>query len=141
MLELTEGSLMQGITETAVKLRELKELGVRLAIDDFGTGSSSLSYLRRFPIDLLKIDKSFVDELGADDPEGPLLVHAILDIARTLHVETIAEGIEQEQQLHGLREAGCRTGQGFLFARPLPPEEVGSLFDAGVDPLEGASTG
>ena len=106
MLELTEGSLMQGITETAVKLRELKELGVRLAIDDFGTGASSLSYLRRFPIDLLKIDKSFVDELGADDPEGPLLVHAILDIARTLHVETIAEGIEQEHQLHGLREAG-----------------------------------
>ncbi len=141
MLELTEGSLMQGITETAVKLRELKELGVRLAIDDFGTGASSLSYLRRFPIDLLKIDKSFVDELGADDPEGPLLVHAILDIARTLHVETIAEGIEQEHQLHGLREAGCRTGQGFLFARPLPPEEVGSLFDAGVDPLEGASAG
>jgi diguanylate cyclase (GGDEF)-like protein/PAS domain S-box-containing protein len=140
MLELTEGSLMQGIAETTMKLRELKELGVRLAVDDFGTGASSLSYLRRFPIDLLKIDKSFVDELGADDPEGPLLVQAILDIARTLHVETIAEGIEEEQQLHDLREAGCRTGQGFLFARPLPPEDVGVLFDAGVDPFEGAST-
>ena len=140
MLELTEGSLMQGIAETTVKLRELKELGVRLAVDDFGTGASSLSYLRRFPIDLLKIDKSFVDELGAEDPEGPLLVQAILDIARTLHVETIAEGIEEEQQLHDLREAGCRTGQGFLFARPLPPEDVGLLLDAGVEPFEGAST-
>jgi len=141
MLELTEGSLMQGITETAGKLRELKELGVRLAVDDFGTGASSLSYLRRFPIDLLKIDKSFVDELGADDAQGPLLVQAILDIARTLHVDTIAEGIEEEEQLRGLREAGCRTGQGFLFARPLPAEDVGALIDAGVDPLEGAPTG
>lgn len=137
MLEITEGSLMQGITETAVKLRGLKELGVRLAIDDFGTGSSSLSYLRQFPIDLLKIDKSFVDEVGTSD--GPLLVQAIVDIARTLRVETIAEGIEEEEQLAGLREVGCRSGQGFLFARPLPPEGLAAFFEAGADVLEDVS--
>jgi diguanylate cyclase (GGDEF)-like protein/PAS domain S-box-containing protein len=137
MLEITEGSLMQGITETAVKLRGLKELGVRLAIDDFGTGSSSLSYLRQFPIDLLKIDKSFVDEVGTSD--GPLLVQAIVDIARTLRVETIAEGIEEEEQLAGLRDVGCRSGQGFLFARPLPPEGLAAFFEAGADVLEDVS--
>ena len=136
-LELTEGSLMQGITETAVKLRGLKELGVRLAIDDFGTGSSSLSYLRQFPIDLLKIDKSFVDEVGTSD--GPLLVQAIVDIARTLRVETIAEGVEEEEQLAGLREVGCRSGQGFLFARPLPPEGLAAFFEADADVLEDVS--
>jgi diguanylate cyclase (GGDEF)-like protein/PAS domain S-box-containing protein len=129
MLEITEGSLMQGVTETAAKLRELKALGVRLAVDDFGTGSSSLGYLRRFPIDVLKIDKSFVDEITEEGPDGPALVRAIIDLAKNLHMATVAEGIEQTEQLAELRAAGCGSGQGYLFARPLRSEAMASLLD------------
>ena len=92
ILEITEGSLMQDVTQTAVKLRGLKELGVRLALDDFGTGSSSLGYLRTFPVDLLKIDKSFVDEMAGAGSEGSALVRAIIELASTLHLATVAEG-------------------------------------------------
>lgn len=126
VLEVTEGSLMQGVDETAEKLRALKDLGVRLAIDDFGTGSSSLGYLREFPIDVLKIDKSFVDEVATTDSEGPALVRAIIDMATTLHLETVAEGIELSEQLSELRSAGCRLGQGYLFAKPQHPDAVAS---------------
>jgi diguanylate cyclase (GGDEF)-like protein/PAS domain S-box-containing protein len=130
MLEITEGSLMQGVTETAVKLRGLKELGVRLAVDDFGTGSSSLGYLRRFPIDVLKIDKSFVDEIVGEGPDGPALVRAIIDLAKNLHLATVAEGIELTEQLTELRAAGCGSGQGYLFARPLRSEAMATLLEA-----------
>jgi len=126
-LELTEGSLMQKIEETVTKLRALKELGVRLAIDDFGTGSSSLGYLQRFPIDILKIDKSFVDGIAALDSEDPALVRAIVEMAKTLRLETVAEGIEETEQLDELRSAGCRSGQGYLFARPLHPDAMGTF--------------
>jgi diguanylate cyclase (GGDEF)-like protein/PAS domain S-box-containing protein len=127
-LELTEGSLMQKIEETVTKLRALKELGVRLAIDDFGTGSSSLGYLQRFPIDILKIDKSFVDGIATLDSEDPALVRAIVEMAKTLRLETVAEGIEETEQLDELRSAGCRSGQGYLFARPLHPDAMGAFF-------------
>ena len=130
MLEITEGSLMQGVTETAVKLRGLKDLGVRLAVDDFGTGSSSLGYLRRFPIDVLKIDKSFVDEITGEGPDGPALVRAIIDLAKNLHLATVAEGIELTEQLTELRAAGCGSGQGYLFARPLRSEAMATLLEA-----------
>jgi diguanylate cyclase (GGDEF)-like protein/PAS domain S-box-containing protein len=123
-LELTEGSLMQDVGETVVKLGALKELGVRLAIDDFGTGSSSLGYLQRFPIDTLKIDKSFVDGIATDESEDPALVRAIVQMASTLSLETIAEGIEGSDQLDELRSAGCRAGQGYLFARPLQADAL-----------------
>jgi EAL domain-containing protein (putative c-di-GMP-specific phosphodiesterase class I) len=113
-----------------VKLKGLKEIGVRLAVDDFGTGSSSLGYLRRFPIDILKIDKSFVDEITMEGPDGPALVRAIIDLAKNLHLATVAEGIELTEQLAELRAAGCGSGQGFLFARPLRSEAMGSLLES-----------
>jgi diguanylate cyclase (GGDEF)-like protein/PAS domain S-box-containing protein len=131
VLEITEGSLMQNMSETAVKLRGLKELGVRLAIDDFGTGSSSLGYLREFPIDVLKIDKTFVDQVTAEGSKGPALVRAIIELADTLQLETVAEGIELPEQLAELRTAGCRSGQGYLFARPLDPVAMSSLLQRG----------
>jgi len=135
MLELTEGSLMEDVTQTLTKLHALKQLGVRLAIDDFGTGSSSLGYLRQFPIDLLKIDKSFVDEIAEGASDGPALVNAIIDLANTLQMDTVAEGIEMTEQLAELQSAGCRSGQGFLFAKPLSPESM-AAFLAQIDPLD-----
>ena len=133
VLEITEGSLLQGVGETIQKLRDLKALGIRLAIDDFGTGSSSLGHLRQFPIDVLKIDKSFVDGVATTGSEGPALVRAIVDLANTLQLETVAEGIEEVDQLTELRSAGCLSGQGFLFARPLRPEAIGPLLRRGSD--------
>jgi len=134
-LELTEGSLMEDVAQTITKLHALKSLGVRLAIDDFGTGSSSLGYLRQFPIDLLKIDKSFVDEIAEGTSDGPALVNAIIDLANTLQMDTVAEGIEMTEQLAELQSAGCRSGQGFLFAKPLSPESM-AAFLAQIDPLD-----
>ena len=131
-LEITEGSLLQGVAETAAKLEGMKEIGVRLAVDDFGTGSSALGYLQRFPIDVLKIDKSFVDEIVTGGPDGAALVRAIIDMAKNLRLATVAEGIEQSEQLAELRAAGCGSGQGYLFAKPLPSEAMGSLLEAGA---------
>ena len=131
VLEITEGSLLQGVAETIEKLRGLKALGVRLAIDDFGTGSSSLGHLRQFPVDVLKIDKSFVDEIATTGSEGPALVRAIVELANTLKLETVAEGIEEIEQLTQLRSAGCVSGQGFLFAKPLQADAIGPLLQRG----------
>jgi EAL domain-containing protein (putative c-di-GMP-specific phosphodiesterase class I) len=124
---------MQDLEQTVRKLRGLKALGVRLAIDDFGTGSSSLGYLRQFPIDLVKIDKSFVDEIVSTGSEGPALVRAIVELAQTLRLDTVAEGIEHTEQVPALRSAGVRTGQGFLFARPMPVEGMHGLLVKGGD--------
>jgi diguanylate cyclase (GGDEF)-like protein len=126
-LEITEGALLHDVEETKRKLDDLKALGVRLAIDDFGTGSSSLGNLRRFPIDELKIDRTFVMGMTEDPVEGTSLVHAILELADALHLKVVAEGIELPEQLARLRASGCATGQGFLFAKPGVPEEIGSL--------------
>jgi diguanylate cyclase (GGDEF)-like protein/PAS domain S-box-containing protein len=126
-LEISEGALMQGAEETRLRLRELKSLGVRLAIDDFGTGSSSLGYLREFPIDEIKIDRTFVRGMVEDPADGTILVQAILGLARALHLEVVAEGIELPEQLDGLRESGCETGQGFIFASPVVADEIGFL--------------
>jgi diguanylate cyclase (GGDEF)-like protein/PAS domain S-box-containing protein len=131
VLEITEGSLLQGVEETIDKLNDLKGLGIRLAIDDFGTGSSSLGHLRRFPIDVLKIDKSFVDDVATTGSEGPALVRAVVDLARTLQLQTVAEGIEEIEQLAQLRSAGCVSGQGFLFAKPLQADAMGPLLQRG----------
>jgi diguanylate cyclase (GGDEF)-like protein/PAS domain S-box-containing protein len=132
-LEITEGSLMQDVGTTAAKLHHLKELGVSLAIDDFGTGSSSLAYLRQFPIDLLKIDKSFVDQMTTVESEGPALIRAIIELAQTFHLQTVAEGIEVSEQLDELRLAGCQSGQGYLFARPLTSDAMEAYFRRDVD--------
>jgi EAL domain-containing protein (putative c-di-GMP-specific phosphodiesterase class I) len=124
-LEITESVLMHDAESVLVRLTALKALGVSLAIDDFGTGYSSLSYLRRFPVDILKIDKSFIDSVAN---QGAALVGAIVTMGASLHMETVAEGIEDSEQAATLRELGCDVGQGFLFSPPIPAAE----FDAVV---------
>jgi diguanylate cyclase (GGDEF)-like protein len=123
VLELTETLLMHDTESTLEKLQALKELDVRIAIDDFGTGYSSLQYLQRFPIDVLKIPKPFVDEL-ADEKSSGVLVSMILDLCRRMNLGTVAEGIETVEQATRLRDLGCRWGQGFLFAKPMPVEDL-----------------
>lgn len=121
VLEITETVIMRDVDATLGRLLELKALGVRLAIDDFGTGYSSLGSLRRFPIDVLKIDKAFVDgiTLGGNDAA---LARTIIALGDMLSLRTVAEGIEDSQQFRALRELGCELGQGYLFAKPQPPE-------------------
>jgi EAL domain-containing protein (putative c-di-GMP-specific phosphodiesterase class I) len=123
ILEITESLLMHDVETSAERLRELKALGVRLAIDDFGTGYSSLSYLRRFPVDILKIDRSFVSGVGAGS-EDTVLTEAIVGLASTLHLQVIAEGIENDEQLRFLQDLGCDLGQGYYFAAPLAATEM-----------------
>ncbi|HWY18158.1 MAG TPA: EAL domain-containing protein [Solirubrobacteraceae bacterium] len=117
-LEITETTLMSNAEETAARLVQAKELGVRIAIDDFGTGYSSLAYLQRFPVDALKIDRSFISRMD-QDPEGETLIRTLVQLGKSLAIETLAEGIEQSSELSLLREESCDSGQGFLFAHPL----------------------
>ncbi len=117
-IEITETTLMRNIEETARRLTAIKQLGVRIAIDDFGTGYSSLAHLQRFPVDALKIDRSFISGLKHNQ-EGETLIHTLVQLGKALSIETFAEGIEQQQELSLLREEDCDSGQGFLFARPL----------------------
>jgi EAL domain-containing protein (putative c-di-GMP-specific phosphodiesterase class I) len=117
-IEITETTLMRNVEETARRLAAIKELGVRIAIDDFGTGYTSLAHLQRFPVDALKIDRSFITGLTHND-EGETLMHTLVQLGKALSIETFAEGIEEEQELSLLREQDCDSGQGFLFARPL----------------------
>jgi diguanylate cyclase (GGDEF)-like protein len=126
VLEITETVLMHDTEATIARLTALKALGVRLAVDDFGTGYSSLRYLRRFPIDILKMAKPFVDGLDVDD-EGRALARAIVELATSLKLACIAEGIEQAGQADALHELGCGLGQGFHFARPMAPEDMAAL--------------
>jgi diguanylate cyclase (GGDEF)-like protein/PAS domain S-box-containing protein len=131
-LEITESIFVHDVETTTSRLHELKGLGVRLAIDDFGTGFSSLSYLRRFPVDIIKIDKSFVDGLVTPGP-GLALATSIVRLARNLQLETVAEGVEQPEQLALLSAMGCDAAQGYLFARPLDVEAATDYVrDAGV---------
>ena len=116
VLEITESMLVDDLRAEDSRLHQLKELGVLLAVDDFGTGYSSLSYLPRFPVDQLKLDKSLVDQI--DRPRGRAVAAGIIDLARTLGLEPVAEGIEHEHQLRALEALGCALGQGFHLARP-----------------------
>ncbi len=125
-LEITESAMMESGTDGAAMLLRLKALGVRLAIDDFGTGYSSLAHLRRFPIDVLKIDRTFVDALGRT-PQDASIAAAIISLAHALGLQTIAEGIETGDQLDLLAALGCDVAQGFLFARPRPVLEAAEL--------------
>ncbi len=104
---------------------------MRIAIDDFGTGYSSLDHLREMPADILKIDRSFVAGMAANSPDTALVAAAIA-MGRALEMEVVAEGIETSEQVADLRELGCPLGQGFLFARPLPPEEIDRLLGADI---------
>jgi diguanylate cyclase (GGDEF)-like protein len=117
-IEITETTLMRNVEETARRLAAVKQLGVRIAIDDFGTGYSSLAHLQRFPVDALKIDRSFIAGL-TENKEGETLLHTLVQLGKALSIETLAEGIEQQQQLSKLRHEDCDSGQGFLFAHPL----------------------
>jgi diguanylate cyclase (GGDEF)-like protein len=123
VIELTESTIMQNSELNLERFRELKALGVRLAIDDFGMGYSSLSYLHRFPIDILKIDRAFVSRLTEQDG-GPELARAVIMLGSTLGLETVAEGIENETQAATLLDLGCVAGQGFLFSRSTSLEDL-----------------
>ena len=125
-LEITENILMQDMEVVVPKLRELRRLGLRIAIDDFGTGYSSLSYLQQFPINTLKIDRSFVGDIRADESDASI-VNAIVAMARGLKLDLIAEGVENRTQLKYLRSQGCSEVQGYIFSRPVPADEVKAL--------------
>jgi diguanylate cyclase (GGDEF)-like protein len=126
-LEITETTLMSNAEETARRLHELKALGVRIAVDDFGTGYSSLTHLRQFPVDVLKIDRSFVSQL-AEGGENEILLHTLVQLGKALEIETTAEGIERPQDLSLIRDKECDNGQGFLFTRPLNAQDAESFF-------------
>jgi len=130
MLELTESVLLRRDERIHSDLMELKVIGVKLAIDDFGTGYSSLSYLRELPVDVLKIDKSFVDGIGTSE-QRLALVEGIIRIARTLHLNVIAEGIETEVQRDLLVSMGCQFGQGYLLAMPVEADQAEALVRIG----------
>jgi diguanylate cyclase (GGDEF)-like protein len=117
-IEITETTLMRDTQDTSRRLAAIKALGVRIAIDDFGTGYSSLAHLQRFPVDALKIDRSFISGLRHNQ-EGETLVRTLVQLGKALSIETFAEGIEQQRDLALLQDENCDTGQGFLFARPL----------------------
>ena len=123
MLEITEGVLVHDSESVANRLNEIKELGVRLAIDDFGTGYSSLGYLRKFPIDLLKIDKSFVDFI-ASGPEDSALARAIVKLGDTLGLNVVAEGVENKSQAAVLQDMGCDLAQGYLYSKPVDEGQI-----------------
>jgi EAL domain-containing protein (putative c-di-GMP-specific phosphodiesterase class I) len=130
-LELTESLLFENIDTVLAQLFILKEIGVRLSIDDFGTGYSSLSYLKRLPIDKLKIDKSFVAHLS-DDHDSRAIALAIVSMAHSLRLTVTAEGIEHPAQAQILSDMRCNDGQGYLYARPMPPDQIEAWVDATV---------
>jgi EAL domain-containing protein (putative c-di-GMP-specific phosphodiesterase class I) len=136
-LEITEGTLMAHDNSTLGKLASLKSLGVRLAIDDFGTGYSSLAYLKRLPIDKLKVDRSFVVDIP-NDPACMEITAAIIGLGHNLHLEVVAEGIDSASQLEFLLTRGCTTGQGYLFSPPVPPPALAALSRIQTDEPEDA---
>jgi diguanylate cyclase (GGDEF)-like protein/PAS domain S-box-containing protein len=141
LIELTESTMMHNSEANLIKIKELKALGVRLAIDDFGTGYSSLSYLHRFPIDILKIDRSFVSRL-TESSEGPKLARAVVMLGETLGLETVAEGVEVDDQVAQLLQLGCVAGQGFLFSHATSLDVVAaSSFALRREQLRVAHTG
>jgi len=125
-LEITESSVMEDPEAATLILTELKALGIQISVDDFGTGYSSLAYLRRFPIDQIKIDRSFIVDM-ADNADAAAIVESIIALARKLRLQTVAEGVETEAQQAFIKQAGCDLLQGFLFSRPLPAEDIAAL--------------
>ena len=132
-IELTESLVMDEVECAIATMRELKAMGVQLAIDDFGTGYSSLAYLKRFPVDVLKIDQSFVRDIETDAGSAAM-VGAIISLSHDLGMRVIAEGVETAPQRDFLRTRHCDEVQGYLFSRPLPAAEFGQMLDELRDP-------
>jgi EAL domain-containing protein (putative c-di-GMP-specific phosphodiesterase class I) len=130
-LEITESVLMRDVKTSAEILRKLKKMGVQLAVDDFGTGYSSLSYLNQFPIDVLKIDKSFVSDITNPKDDG-IIVSAVIGMGNSLNLRVVAEGIESQVQLDFLKARECEEGQGFYFSKPLAAHDFTALMTAGI---------
>ena len=128
-IEITESLFLESNGPILEALNGLRQIGVRIALDDFGTGFSSLSYLRRFPFDKIKIDRSFILELLSEHQAGAV-VKAITDLAAALNMETTAEGVEEFEQVDALRAFGCTNVQGYLFSEPVPASDVPTLLDA-----------
>jgi EAL domain-containing protein (putative c-di-GMP-specific phosphodiesterase class I) len=135
-MELTEAIWLNSSTKALRLFKQLNGLGIHFHIDDFGTGYSSLAYLQSFPIQTIKIDRSFVSKLGSSS-NSVELVRAVIVMARDLGMETVAEGVETAEQLNSLKELGCNYGQGYLFSRPVNQQEIEKLL---ADPLYGATT-
>jgi EAL domain-containing protein (putative c-di-GMP-specific phosphodiesterase class I) len=123
VIEITESTAMRDPAQTATILETLRSLGVVIAVDDFGVGHSSLAYLRLFPVDLLKLDASFVNGIGCGGREEHLL-EIMISLAHRIGAKVIAEGVEEEHQMHWLRNAGCDYVQGYYIGRPAPPEQI-----------------
>ena len=125
-IEITETAILKDDEDTARMLRDLRSMGFRIALDDFGTGYSSMSYIRSFPLDVIKLDRCFVCEV-ASDPAAAGIANAVVMMAHSLGLTVVAEGIETKEQLQFLRERGCDEGQGYLFSRPVPASEWPAL--------------
>src|SRR3984893_10391932 len=130
-LELTETVLMQDAESAVQMLRALKAIGVQLAIDDFGVGYSSFSYLRKFPLDALKVDRSFINDISSN-PDNATILSALINIGKSLKHRVVAEGVETEEQLHFLQKEGCSEGQGYFFCRPIIAEKFAEFLERGV---------
>jgi EAL domain-containing protein (putative c-di-GMP-specific phosphodiesterase class I) len=130
-LEITESVLMRNAESSIAILQQLKTMGVQLAVDDFGTGYSSLSYLHQFPIDVLKIDQSFVHDIGSTNGNG-IIVSAVIAMGTSLKQRVVAEGVEEPAQLAFLKARHCEEGQGYIFSRPLGAEQFAALLVTGI---------
>ena len=130
-LEITESTVMEDPIAAVEMLNQLKALGVRLAIDDFGTGYSSLSYLHRFPLDTLKIDRSFISG-ASDGVDGMEIARSVMPLAKNLSMDVVAEGVETAQQAEELKTLNCKYAQGFYFSRPLSPKEAEAMLNEHV---------
>jgi EAL domain-containing protein (putative c-di-GMP-specific phosphodiesterase class I) len=137
-LEITETALMRNVDATAARLCAVKNLGVKIAIDDFGTGYSSMAHLQNFPVDALKIDRSFVAKMTSCR-ESETILQSLVALGRALCIETLAEGIEQDQELSDLRDQSCDSGQGFLFARPLEASATSEFLQRALAPASAAA--
>jgi diguanylate cyclase (GGDEF)-like protein len=129
-LEMTESVLIGNVEELAIMLRQIREMGIRIAIDDFGTGYSSLAYLNRFPIDLVKIDRSFVRQMSGKGKKN--IIETIVSMAHLLNMEIVAEGVETNNHFHYLNDYGCEYGQGYYFSKPLSAEDADIFLDSGM---------
>ena len=127
-MELTESIVMHDVESTIATLKGLKKMGVKLAIDDFGTGYSSLAYLKLFPIDHLKIDRSFVFNITSDANDAAI-AYSVVVLAHSMNLKVVAEGVETVEQLNILREQGCDYVQGYFFSKPLPASEFVPFFE------------